>query len=197
MLAKQYKAAGAATRTDGAEEVAKVPQEVDEAEVAHQVWQSPALRGAKATGERYLAGEGHQVSCPPREYAATTRKKRADTKKGKQHSKPAQDGWPRRQRGTVSNAYCITRRAARWTRSPCRATSRSERPAIAAKEVCGQGVRGRERENHPLRRQEHEDQEEPAGAAQVFPCETQADSKPPSKMSALLLVLQELVTTWL
>jgi len=38
----------------------------------------PSTQGKKATGERYL---------PEKEYAATSRKKRADTKKGKQFSK--------------------------------------------------------------------------------------------------------------
>ena len=45
------------------------------------------------------------------------------------------------------------------------------------------------RENHPLRRQEHEDQEEPAGAAQVFPCETQVRLQAAKQDVCSLLVL--------
>jgi len=46
----------------------------------------PSTQGAKATGERYLPEKAIK-SMSAKEYAATTRKKRADTKKGKQHSK--------------------------------------------------------------------------------------------------------------
>ena len=46
----------------------------------------PSTQGAKATGERYLPEKAIK-SMSSKEYAATTRKKRADTKKGKQHSK--------------------------------------------------------------------------------------------------------------
>jgi len=44
-----------------------------------------STQGSKATGERYLP-EKAITSLSSSEYAATTRKKRADTKKGKQHS---------------------------------------------------------------------------------------------------------------
>lgn len=44
-----------------------------------------STQGAKATGERYLPSKAIK-SLSASEYAATTRKKRADTKKGKQHS---------------------------------------------------------------------------------------------------------------
>lgn len=46
----------------------------------------PSTQGAKATGERYLPEKAIK-SMSSKEYAATTRKKREDTKKGKQHSK--------------------------------------------------------------------------------------------------------------
>lgn len=45
----------------------------------------PSTQGSKATGERYLPSAAIK-SMSSSEYAATTRKKRADTKKGKQHS---------------------------------------------------------------------------------------------------------------
>jgi hypothetical protein len=45
----------------------------------------PSTQGSKATGERYLPEKAIKALSPS-EYAATTRKKRADTKKGKQFS---------------------------------------------------------------------------------------------------------------
>ena len=45
----------------------------------------PSTQGPKATGERYLPKKARQA-LSPQEYAATTRKKREDTKKGKQFS---------------------------------------------------------------------------------------------------------------
>jgi len=45
----------------------------------------PSTQGAKATGERYLP-ESAIASLSAQEYAATTRKKRKDTKAGRQHS---------------------------------------------------------------------------------------------------------------
>lgn len=45
----------------------------------------PSTQGPKATGERYLPEKAIQ-SLSSSEYAATSRKKRADTKKGKQFS---------------------------------------------------------------------------------------------------------------
>jgi len=44
-----------------------------------------STQGSKATGERYLPKKARE-SLSKKEYAATTRKKRADTKKGKQFS---------------------------------------------------------------------------------------------------------------
>jgi len=46
----------------------------------------PSTQGPKATGERYLPAKAIKAMSSA-EYAATTRKKREDTKKGKQHSK--------------------------------------------------------------------------------------------------------------
>ena len=46
----------------------------------------PSTQGAKATGERYLPKKAREALSAA-EYAATTKKKREDTKKGKQHSK--------------------------------------------------------------------------------------------------------------
>jgi len=46
----------------------------------------PSTQGRKATGERYLPSAAIK-SMSSAEYAATTRKKRRDTKKGKQFSK--------------------------------------------------------------------------------------------------------------
>ena len=46
----------------------------------------PSTQGPKATGERYLPEKAIK-RLSSKEYAATTRKKRADTKKGKQFSK--------------------------------------------------------------------------------------------------------------
>jgi hypothetical protein len=44
----------------------------------------PSTQGPKATGERYLPKKARE-SLSDKEYAATTRAKRAGTKKGKQH----------------------------------------------------------------------------------------------------------------
>lgn len=46
----------------------------------------PSTQGSNATGERYLPEKAIK-SLSAKEYAATTRKKREDTKAGKQHSK--------------------------------------------------------------------------------------------------------------
>ena len=45
----------------------------------------PSTQGSRATGERYLPEKAIK-SLSSSEYAATTKKKREDTKKGKQHS---------------------------------------------------------------------------------------------------------------
>lgn len=46
----------------------------------------PSTQGPNATGERYLPSSAI-VNMSSKEYAATTRKKREDTKRGKQFSK--------------------------------------------------------------------------------------------------------------
>ena len=46
----------------------------------------PSTQGKGATGERYLP-KAARAALSDKEYAATTKKKRADTKAGKQHSK--------------------------------------------------------------------------------------------------------------
>lgn len=46
----------------------------------------PSTQGKKATGERYLPKKAREA-LSSKEYAATSAKKRKDTKAGKQHSK--------------------------------------------------------------------------------------------------------------
>jgi hypothetical protein len=46
----------------------------------------PSTQGSKATGERYLPRKAREA-LSKKEYAATSRKKRKDTKAGKQFSK--------------------------------------------------------------------------------------------------------------
>ena len=46
----------------------------------------PSTQDKKATGERYLPKKA-RAALSDKEYAATSKKKREDTKKGKQHSK--------------------------------------------------------------------------------------------------------------
>ena len=50
-----------------------------------QDWGTKSGKKSSETGERYLPKAARE-SLTPAEYAATTRKKRADTRKGKQHS---------------------------------------------------------------------------------------------------------------
>ena len=50
----------------------------------------PSTQGPKATGERYLPKEVRD-RMKDKVYASLTRKKREDTKKGKQHSKGHKD----------------------------------------------------------------------------------------------------------
>ena len=51
-----------------------------------QKWRTKSGKKSSVTGERYLPSAAIKALSPS-EYAATSRKKRADTKKGKQHSK--------------------------------------------------------------------------------------------------------------
>ena len=50
-----------------------------------QKWRTKSGKKSSVTGERYLP-ENAIRALTPAEYAATTKKKREDTKKGKQHS---------------------------------------------------------------------------------------------------------------
>jgi|TARA_B100001250_G_C19814358_1_gene797450 hypothetical protein len=50
-----------------------------------QKWRTKSGKPSAKTGERYLPEKAIK-SLSNKEYAATTKKKRADTKKGKQHS---------------------------------------------------------------------------------------------------------------
>ena len=51
-----------------------------------QNWRTKSGKPSSKTGERYLPKKAID-SMSSKDYAATTRKKREDTKKGKQHSK--------------------------------------------------------------------------------------------------------------
>ena len=51
-----------------------------------QKWRTKSGKKSSETGERYLPSAAIKALSPS-EYAATSRKKRADTKKGKQHRK--------------------------------------------------------------------------------------------------------------
>ena len=51
-----------------------------------QKWRTKSGKKSSETGERHLPSAAIKALSPS-EYAATSRKKRADTKKGKQHSK--------------------------------------------------------------------------------------------------------------
>ena len=51
-----------------------------------QKWRTKSGKKSSETGERYLPDAAIKA-LSAQEYAATTRKKRKDTKKGKQHSK--------------------------------------------------------------------------------------------------------------
>ena len=51
-----------------------------------QKWRTKSGKKSSETGERYLPEKAIK-SLSAKEYAATTRKKREDTRKGKQHSK--------------------------------------------------------------------------------------------------------------
>ena len=55
-----------------------------------QKWRTKSGKKSSETGERYLPEKAIK-SLSSKEYAATTKKKREDTKKGKQHSKQPDD----------------------------------------------------------------------------------------------------------
>ena len=52
----------------------------------NQKWRTKSGKKSSETGERHLPAKAIK-SLSAKEYAATTKKKREDTKKGKQHSK--------------------------------------------------------------------------------------------------------------
>ena len=84
MLAQEYKSAG------GGYSGSKSKPQKSLSKWTKDEWGTksgkPSTQGKKATGERYLPKKARQ-SLSKAEYAATSRKKREDTKKGKQFSK--------------------------------------------------------------------------------------------------------------
>tara|TARA_R110000824_G_scaffold349988_2_gene536932 strand:- start:7913 stop:8158 length:246 start_codon:yes stop_codon:yes gene_type:complete len=66
--------------------VAKAKSQKSLSKWSKQKWRTKSGKPSAKTGERYLP-ESAIKSLSAKEYAATTRKKRADTKKGKQFSK--------------------------------------------------------------------------------------------------------------
>ena len=82
------RAQGAKRRTKTSSSGLKKPQQALK-NWTKQKWRTksgkPSTQGSKATGERYLPSSAI-ASLSPQEYAATTRKKRKDTKAGRQHS---------------------------------------------------------------------------------------------------------------
>ena len=76
----------------------------------------PSTQGPKATGERYLPSSAI-ASLSDEEYAATSRKKREDTKKGKQHSKQPKKTAKKTARHRASNGGLIQKAMA--TSKPC------------------------------------------------------------------------------
>lgn len=84
MLAKEYKDAGGGYKSGGKSKAQKSLKKWTKEEWGTKSGK-PSTQGKKATGERYLPKKARE-SLSDKEYAATTRKKREDTKKGKQHS---------------------------------------------------------------------------------------------------------------
>ena len=84
MLAQQYKEAGGGYRGG------KGKKQKSLSKWTKEEWGTksgkPSVQGKKATGERYLPEKAIKA-LSKEEYAATSRKKRKDTKKGKQVSK--------------------------------------------------------------------------------------------------------------
>jgi len=84
LLAQEYKSAG------GGYSGSKSKPQKSLSKWTKEEWGTksgkPSTQGKKATGERYLPKKARQ-SLSKAEYAATSRKKREDTKKGKQFSK--------------------------------------------------------------------------------------------------------------
>ena len=84
LLANEYEKAGGGYKT------AKTSTQRSLSKWTKEEWGTksgkPSILGKNATGERYLPKKKRE-SMSSKEYAATTRKKRADIKKGKQFSK--------------------------------------------------------------------------------------------------------------
>jgi hypothetical protein len=84
LLAKEYESAG------GGYKGGKTKPQKSLSKWTKEKWGTksgkPSTQGSKATGERYLPKKA-RAALSSKEYAATTRKKRADTKAGKQVSK--------------------------------------------------------------------------------------------------------------
>jgi len=76
---KAYKKAGGGYRGGGKSKTSL-------AKWSKQKWRTKSGKPSSKTGERYLPEKAIKA-LSDKEYAATTRKKREDTKKGKQHSK--------------------------------------------------------------------------------------------------------------
>lgn len=76
----------------------------------------PSTQGPDATGERYLPSSAI-ASLSDAEYAATSAKKREDTKKGKQHSKQPKKTAKKTARHRASNGGLIQKAMA--TSKPC------------------------------------------------------------------------------
>lgn len=84
LLTQEYKKAG------GGFSVAKTAKQKSLSKWTKEEWGTksgnPSTQGKKATGERYLPKKA-RAALSSAEYAATSKKKREDTKKGKQFSK--------------------------------------------------------------------------------------------------------------
>ena len=76
----------------------------------------PSTQGSKATGERYLPKKARE-SLSGAEYAATSKKKREDTKKGKQFSKQPKKIAKKTARHRASNGGLIQKAMA--VSKPC------------------------------------------------------------------------------
>lgn len=88
MLAQEYKKAG------GGYKGGKKESQKSLSKWTKEEWGTksgkPSTQGKKATGERYLPKKARE-SLSKEEYARTSRKKREDSKKGKQFSKQPKD----------------------------------------------------------------------------------------------------------
>lgn len=86
LLAQEYKKAGGGYKSGSKKSTAQKSLKKWTKEKWGTKSGKPSTQGKKATGERYLP-EKARKALSSEEYAKTSRKKREDTKKGKQHSK--------------------------------------------------------------------------------------------------------------